>query len=261
LSDLSFQTYSVVSAFGAFSYQLRTGPTDRAKGTQMDDPLRNELLALLSPGDLNVVTGASSLKVFAQDDIVQKEGRSVSAVYFPLSGMLSLLVVLNGGRTAETCVVGREGMIGARAGLGSHTSRVRVVAQLPAHALAMSADDFRKLVTKSAGMAALCLRNADLLLDQTRITAACNSFHGVEERFCRWLLHTADRAESDQFVLTQKLISEMLGVRRTSVTDVANRLQQRGAIAYSRGKIRLLDRSVLRTLSCECYGRLKRNSS
>jgi CRP-like cAMP-binding protein len=107
----------------------------------------------------------------------------------------------------------------------------------------------------------LCLRNTDVLLDQTRITAACNSFHGVEERFCRWLLHTADRAESDHFVMKQEVLSEMMGVRRTSVTDVANRLQKQGTIAYSRGKMELLDRGVLQGLSCECYRLLKRGGS
>lgn len=242
-------------------YPLRTGPTDRAIGAQMDDPLRNKLLALLPLEDLNLVTEASSRVGFAQGDVVQKEGRSVTAVHFPLSGMLSLLVVLKGGRTVETSIVGREGMIGARAEPKTHTSSIRVVAQLPVRAFAVSASDFRTLVTGSTTLAELCFRNADVLLDQTRITAACNSFHDVEERFCRWLLHTADRAESDQFVLKQELLSEMLGVRRTSVTDVANRMQKRGAITYSRGKMQILDRRVLQGLSCECYGRLKRNGS
>lgn len=239
---------------------MRTGPTDRARGAQVDDPLRNRLLALLPLRDRNFVTRTASLVGFAQGDVVQKEERSVTTIHFPLSGMFSLLVVLKGGRTLESSIIGREGMIGARAGHGSiHTSRIRVVAQLPAQALVMSADDFRKLVAESSTMAELCLTNADLLLDQTRITAACNSFHDVEERFCRWVLHTADRAESDRFVMKQELLSEMMGVRRTSVTDVANRLQKRGAIAYSRGKMQLLDRRVLQDLSCECYGMLKRN--
>jgi CRP-like cAMP-binding protein len=227
----------------------------------VDDPLRNKLLALLPLADLDVVAGASSPVAFAQGDVVQMEDRAVASIHFPLSGMLSLLVVLKGGRTAETSVVGREGMIGARAGLGPQTSRVRVVAQLPVDALEIPANAFRKLVTDSTALAELCHRNTDVLLDQARVTAACNSLHGVEERFCRWLLHTADRAESNEFVLKQELLSEMLGVRRTSVTDVANRLQRRGAIAYSRGKMRLLDRRALQDLSCECYGRLKRNGS
>jgi CRP-like cAMP-binding protein len=135
------------------------------------------------------------------------------------------------------------------------------VAQLPVQALKISAKDFRAMVADSSALAEMCLRNADILLDQARITAACNSLHGVEQRFCRWLLHTADRAESDHFVLKHELLSEMLGVRRTYVTDVASGLQKRGAIAYSRGKIQILDRHMLQDLSCECYGLLKRDSS
>jgi CRP-like cAMP-binding protein len=96
----------------------------------VDGPLHNKLLALLPLEDLNSITGASSLATFAQGDVVQKEGRSVTTIYFPLSGMLSLLVVLKGGRTVETCVVGREGMVGARAGLGN---RHRASALLPSY--------------------------------------------------------------------------------------------------------------------------------
>jgi CRP-like cAMP-binding protein len=228
----------------------------------VDDPLRNRLLALLPLKDLNFVMRTAALAGFAQGHVVQKEQRTVTTVHFPLSGMFSLLMVLKSGRTLESSIIGREGMVGARAGHGtSHTSRIRVVVQLPVRALIMPADDFRKLVLDSPTMAELCLRNADLLLDQTRITAACNSFHGVEERFCRWLLHTADRAESDHFVMKQEVLSEMMGVRRTSVTDVANRLQKQGTIAYSRGKMELLDRGVLQGLSCECYRLLKRGGS
>lgn len=250
------------NALGALIYPLRTGPTDRARGTQVDDPLRNKLLALLPLRDLKSVTGKSSVVGFAQSDVVQKEGQEVTAVHFPLSGMFSLLVVLKDRRTVETSVVGREGMIGAGAGLGQpHASLIRVVAQLPVQALKISATVFRGLVADSSALTEMCLMNADVLLDQARITAACNSLHGVEQRCCRWLLHTADRAESDHFLLKQALLSEMLGVRRTTVTDVANRLQKRGAIAYSRGKLQILDRRMLQGLSCECYRLLKRNSS
>ncbi|WP_036050300.1 Crp/Fnr family transcriptional regulator [Bradyrhizobium sp. Tv2a-2] len=227
----------------------------------MDDPLRNKLLALLPHRDLQSVTERSTVIGIAQGDVVQKEGEQVTAIHFPLSGMLSLLVVLKGGRMAETSVVGREGMVGSRAGLGSQTSLIRIVAQLPVRALMISAKDFQEAVTGSTAIAELCLKNADILLDQARITAACNSFHLVEKRFCRWLLLTADRAESHHFVLKQELLSQMLGVRRTTITDVANSLQKRGAIEYSRGKMEITNRRVLLRLSCECYGLLKRNSS
>ncbi len=223
----------------------------------MAEPHHNKLLALLPLSDFNAVSGASSLVSFAVGDVVQKEGREVETVHFPLCGMLSLLVVLKGGQTVETSVVGREGMTGARADHASHKSLIRVVAQLPVQCLAVPASDFRKLIANSTILTDLCLSNADRLLDQARITAACNSRHSVEQRFCRWLLHTADRAESDHFGLRQELLSAMLGVRRTTVSAVANRLQKQGAIAYARGKMEVLDRRALQQISCECYRLLK----
>ncbi|MCC8961483.1 Crp/Fnr family transcriptional regulator [Bradyrhizobium sp. Pear76] len=227
----------------------------------MDNPLRNELLALLPPRDLQSMTAKLHVVEFAQGKVIQNEHEEVRDTYFPLSGMLSLLVVLSDGRMAETSVVGREGLIGARAGLGSQMSLVRVVAQLPVRALRISMKDFREVLASSAVLAELCLKNADVLLDQARITAACNSLHLVEERFCRWLLHTADRAESDQFDLKQELLSQMLGVRRTTITDTAKTLQKKGTITYSRGKMQILNRLALQRHSCECYELLKRTSS
>jgi CRP-like cAMP-binding protein len=92
-----------------------------------------------------------------------------------------------------------------------------------------------------------------VLLSQARVTAACNALHSIEARFCRWLLQSADRAASDTVALTQEFLAEMLGVRRTSVTEVASKVQNAGAITYSRGVIRILDRPALLRMSCECY--------
>ena len=100
------------------------------------------------------------------------------------------------------------------------------------------------------------MRYNEVMLTQARITAACNALHPVEERFCRWLLQSADRAASDTVALTQELLAEMLGVRRTSVTDVARKMQDKGVITYSRGVITILDRKALERFSCECYENL-----
>ena len=99
-----------------------------------------------------------------------------------------------------------------------------------------------------------------MLLTQARVTAACNALHKVEARFCRWLLQTRDRAESDTLALTQEFLSEMLGVRRTSVTEVAQKIQEAGAISYSRGVIKIIDLDALKTMSCECYETLREES-
>ncbi|MDB5548841.1 MAG: transcriptional regulator, Crp/Fnr family [Tardiphaga sp.] len=177
----------------------------------------------------------------------------VEYVYFPHDGMLSLLAVMRDGKAIETATVGREGVVGGMAGLGLHRSLVRVVVQLPMTASRIAASHFRKAVSASEALRTLCINYNEVLLTQARITAACNALHPVEARFCRWLLQSADRAAGDTVALTQELLAEMLGVRRTSVTEVAGKMQLEGVITYSRGVIRIVDRAALERLSCECY--------
>jgi CRP-like cAMP-binding protein len=117
----------------------------------------------------------------------------------------------------------------------------------------IAASQFRKAIDSSDAVRDLCIRYNEVLLVQARVTAACNALHPVESRFCRWLLQSADRAESDTVELTQEFLAEMLGVRRTSVTEVASNIQRLGAITYSRGVIQILDRGALESLACECY--------
>jgi CRP-like cAMP-binding protein len=115
------------------------------------------------------------------------------------------------------------------------------------------APQFRKAAAKSDAVRNMCIQYNEVLLSQARVTAACNALHVIEARFCRWLLQSADRAESDTVALTQEFLAEMLGVRRTSVTEVASKMQAAGAINYSRGQITILNRSALEKMSCECY--------
>jgi CRP-like cAMP-binding protein len=189
----------------------------------------------------------------AQGTLMLEAGDEFDHVYFPHNGMMSLLVVLSDGKSIETATVGREGVVGAMAGLGLYKSLVRVVIQLPMGASKISAAHFRKAVAQSDGIRDLCLRYNEVLLSQARITAACNAVHAVEARFCRWLLQSADRAGGDTVGLTQEFLAEMLGVRRTSVTEVASKLQQAGVISYSRGIIKIIDRQGLESAACECY--------
>jgi CRP-like cAMP-binding protein len=193
----------------------------------------------------------------AQGVVLLEDGEEFEQVYFPLSGMLSLLVVMSDGKAIEVATVGREGVVGAMAGLGLYRSAVRVVVQLPMAVAKIAAPRFRKAVENSKAIREVCLRYNEVLLLQARVTAACNILHPVESRFCRWLLQSADRAESETVSLTQEFLSEMLGVRRTSVSDVARHIQKTGAITYTRGVIKIVDRGALQRLSCECYRRLR----
>lgn len=222
--------------------------------------LSNRLLSSLSRDQFALLSPDMSTEAFDQDVILVEAGDETEHVYFPHSGMLSLLAVLNDGTAIETATVGREGVVGAMAGLGLHVSHVRVVVQIPVEVSKISASRFRKATSRSDALRDLCIGYNEILLSQARITAACNTVHLIEARFCRWLLQTADRVRSDTINLTQQFLAEMLGVRRTSVTEVAHKVQASGAIDYSRGVIRILDRALLERLSCECYGTLLKQS-
>jgi CRP-like cAMP-binding protein len=169
--------------------------------------------------------------------------------------------VLRDGKAIETATVGREGVVGAMAGLGLYKSLVRVVVQMPVGCSRIAATHFRTAAAGSEVIRNLCIRYNEVLLSQARVTAACNALHQIEARFCRWLLQSADRAASDTVGLTQEFLAEMLGVRRTSVTEVASKVQSAGVITYSRGVIKILDRPALMRMSCECYETLNDQSA
>jgi CRP-like cAMP-binding protein len=224
-------------------------------------PLDNRLLASLPRGDFDRLLPHLSTVTPQQGSVLVEAGDEVDHVYFPHYGMLSLLAVLRDGKAIETATVGREGVVGAMAGLGLHKSLVRVVVQMPIAASKIAATHFRTVAATSDAVRGLSIRYNEVLLSQARITAACNALHSIEARFCRWLLQCADRAASDTVPLTQEFLAEMLGVRRTSVTEVASKVQSAGAISYSRGVIRIVDRAALTRTSCECYETLVEQSA
>jgi CRP-like cAMP-binding protein len=217
------------------------------------DPLSNKLLAALPREHFNMLAPHLTTATLAQNTVLLEAGDEVDQVYFPHNGMLSLLVVMRDGKAIETATVGREGAVGAMAGLSLYKSLVRVVAQLPLTTTKISSTNFRKVTAGNELLRNMCIQYNEVLLTQARITAACNALHPVEARFARWLLQSADRAGGDTVALTQELLAEMLGVRRTSVTEVAGKLQGEGMITYSRGVIRITDRPALERVSCECY--------
>jgi CRP-like cAMP-binding protein len=218
--------------------------------------IANQLLASLSREQFDMLEPHMTSEVLEQDIVLIEAGDEIDYVYFPHSGMLSLLTVVKDGRAVETATVGREGVVGAMSGLGLYISLVRVVVQLRSEVTKIPASRFRKVVARVDGIRNLCIQYNEVLLSQARITAACNALHVIEARFCRWLLQTADRAGSSTINLTQEFLAQMLGVRRTSVTEVANKVQDAGVINYSRGVINILDRAALGKMSCECYSTL-----
>ncbi|MDO8399343.1 MAG: Crp/Fnr family transcriptional regulator [Bradyrhizobium sp.] len=223
-------------------------------------PASNKLLDALPRKDFELLAKHLISVQLAQGTVLFEAGDEVDEVYFPQTGMVSLVVIMHNGKAIETATVGREGVVGAMAGLGLHISGVRAIAQLPSFSSRIAAPQLRKAAEASKTIADICIRYNEVLLDQARIAAACNALHQIEARFCRWLLQTRDRAESDTIQLTQEFLSEMLGVRRTSVTEVASKIQADGAISYSRGVIKILDLEKLKALSCECYETLREHA-
>ncbi len=217
----------------------------------------NKLLAALPRAHFDRLAPHLLLKALAQGLVLREPAEKFDQVYFPHSGMLSLLVVMrNEEKAVETATVGREGVVGAMTGLGQPRSSVRVVVQLPATVSMIAASKFREIASKSHAIREMCLRFNEVLLLQARVSAACNVLHPAEARFCRWLLQSADRAESATVGLKQDFLAEMLGVQRTSVSNVAGKIQALGVITYSRGRIKIVDRRALERLSCECYAML-----
>jgi CRP-like cAMP-binding protein len=223
--------------------------------------LDNKLLSSLPRDQFHLLAPHLITQSLAQGVGLIEAGEEFDCVYFPHYGMVSLLAVLKDGKAIETATVGREGVVGAMAGLGLYKSLVRAVVQMPSAVSIIPATQFRKAATGSDAIRNLCVQYNEILLSQARVTAACNALHVIEARFCRWLLQSADRAGNGTVNLTQEFLAEMLGVRRTSVTEVASKIQSAGAINYSRGVINILDRPALERMSCECYQTLVEQSS
>ena len=160
--------------------------------------------------------------------------------------MISLLAVLKDGKAIETATVGREGVVRAMAGLGLHAALARAVVQVPIVGSRIAAAPFRKAVQQSDELRDLIVKYNQVLFAQVQTTAACNALHPIEARLSRWILQTRDRTDTDRVPLTQEFLSEMLGVRRTSVSEVAHKLQDGGLIRYRRlGMIEIRDRPGL----------------
>jgi CRP-like cAMP-binding protein len=221
------------------------------------DPLGNKLLARLPRNDFNLLAPHLVAGSFPQGTVLAEAGDEIDQVYFPQSGMISLVVVMRDGKAIETATVGRDGMLGAAAGFNPYRTRVRAIVQIQMEAMRMPASQFRRAVAGSKTLLALCIADNENMLAQARVTAACNALHTVGARFCRWLLQTSEVIGSDRITLTQEFLSEMLGVRRTSVTEVAGKLQSEGVINYSRGIIRIVDRHALEAMACECAKTLR----
>jgi CRP-like cAMP-binding protein len=217
----------------------------------------NLLLASLPPEDLAALVPHLRVVQLPRETVLFAAGDTIEAIYFPHSGIVSIVVDLDSGEMIETAMVGRDSVVGGAAAVGDDIALNRAVVQVTAVASVVDVGTFRGLVQQSHAYHALLVRHRQFILAQAQQSAACNAAHGLEARLARWLLRCHDLLGSDDIPLTQEFLANMLGARRTSVTLVAGTLQQAGLIRYRRGHIRVTNLEGLRESACECYESIK----
>ena len=214
----------------------------------------NRLLAALPRDDYERLTCRMDEVTLNLGDGVYRANGPIRHVYFPRSGILSQVIDMEDGETVEVSTVGREGVVGLPAFHGVDRSPFRVYCQLPpCICLRLPADLFVEEVRRPGPFQDLILRYTHARYCQTAQTAACNRLHRIEQRLARWLLMTRDRVGSGELLLTQQVLSEMLGVRRPSVTLAIGELQKAGLISCSRGRVVIQEGRGLEAAACECY--------
>ena len=220
-------------------------------------PRSNRLLSAVPKEEYERLLPRLGYVELRRGDVLHEPDEPFSHVYFPYAGTISVVIMMRDGSQAEVGVVGREGMLGLPLVLGTDTAPVRAFTQVSGGAMRMSAPDFVEEVNRGAGLYRLLLRYAQAFFVQTAVTAACNRLHPMEGRLPKWLLTTADLAETNDLDLTHEFVSIMLGVRRAGVTEALCELRSEGLINHSRGHIRIVDAEGLGRKSCECYGVVK----
>lgn len=216
-------------------------------------PVSNSVLRALPRKDSQRLRARHEQVNLAYGDILCEPGKPLRHVYFPNSGIISLLTPVAGHASVEVGLVGREGMAGMALFLGIGISPVRMLVQGPGTALRIKAAAFHREIKRNPLLQRALNRYLYGFMAQVSQTAGCNRYHQIGARLARWLLMTHDRVESNEFRLTHEFLAHMLGVRRTGVTLAASVLQKKKLIRYSRGKITVLDRKGLETASCGCY--------
>ena len=219
--------------------------------------MKNLLLSLLSPSDAKALAPHLKPAIFKQHHVLFEAEERVHHVYFPTGAVVSLVITLSTGEIIEAAMVGMDGVVGASAALDGRISLSRGIIQLSGDIVVCDIDALKSAALESPKLLSLLIRHEQTVYAQAQQSAACFATHQVEARLCRWLLRARDLSGSDSLPFTQEYLGEMLGVRRTSVTEVAQSLQEAGLIKYARGKIQVLDAEALQESACECYGSVK----
>jgi CRP-like cAMP-binding protein len=215
-------------------------------------PGENRLLVALPKDEYNRLLPQLERVSLPLRDILYEANGPIAHVYFPLSGVVSL-VIMDGGFTLEVGIIGNEGMVGTPIFLGADQSPTKAIVQIPGEALRLEVKVFQKEMRRDGPLYGLVLLYTQAMINQISQSIVCNHRHSVKKRMCRWLVMSHNRVGADEFLLTHEFLAQMLGVCRPTVTAVAGNLQKAGLISYHRGRITVLDRKGLEAASCECY--------
>ena len=222
------------------------------------DMRQNILLAAIPHADLELLLPFLEPIDLPLGKVLYESGGKLSHVIFPTTAIISLLYVMEDGDSAEIAVVGRDGIVGISLFMGGETTPNRAVVQSAGTGYRLKASLLIQEFNKAGTVMHLLLRYTQALITQMAQTAVCNRHHSLDQQLCRWLLLSLDRLNSNNLVMTQELIANMLGVRREGVTVAAGHLQDAGVIRYQRGHITVLDRTKLEQRTCECYAVVKK---
>jgi len=217
---------------------------------------KNFLLNRLEPAVLAEIEPHLSYIELRHQEVLAETHERIEKVYFPHSGIISCVVELVGGGAIETGMIGNDGEFGASQALDDKVSLNHVVTQVTGVASVISSDRIRVVANELPAFRGLLVKYEQFFLSQVQQTAACNAVHSIQARTCKWLLRMHDLAGPD-LALTQEFLAQMMGVRRTSVTEVAGDLQKAGMIKYSRGHIHIVDLEQVRAWACECDGDIR----
>ncbi|MGF1461061.1 MAG: Crp/Fnr family transcriptional regulator [Leptolyngbyaceae cyanobacterium] len=213
----------------------------------------NSILAVMPREEFNRIEPGLQRSSFARGEILFEPGEVIKQVYFPATGMVSLVSIMSNGKVNEIGIIGREGMIGLPAILGGRAAHYQAIVQIPGDLYTIDASMIQKEFCHMQSLHDMLLRYSQALLAQVSQTAVANAQCTIDARLAQWLLIVHNSIQSDHLPLTHEFIAEMLGTRRTSVTTAAKSLQQAGIIRYSRGKIVILSRQKLEERACECF--------
>ncbi|MEQ6917016.1 Crp/Fnr family transcriptional regulator [Halomonas aquatica] len=222
------------------------------------DPRQNHLLASLPRDEYERLAPHLERVELTLGESLVESGMEMRHVYFPTDCIVSLLCVMEAGDSTEIAVVGAEGIVGISLFMGGETTPSRAVVQSAGSAYRLKGQLLKDEFDRASALQFLLLRYTQALITQMAQTAVCNRHHSLDQQLCRWLLLSLDRLPTNELVMTQELIANMLGVRREGVTESAGKLQKVGLISYHRGRIRVLDRPGLEARVCECYGVVKK---